>query len=69
MRKQQSLGLRLKKLFPSEDIVEEYFALHYETDFNFKNHRLMVEIDEKGYVDREPDYKRKRQKELENWDY
>ena len=27
LRKQQSLGLRLKKLFPSEDIIEEYF--HY----------------------------------------
>ena len=66
LRKQQSLGLRLKKLFPSEDIEEEYFALHYGTDFNFKNHRLMVEIDEKGHVEREPDYKRKRQKELEN---
>ena len=25
--KQKSQGLRLKKLFPSEDIIEEYFAL------------------------------------------
>ena len=28
LRKQQSLGLRLKKLFPSEDITEECSALH-----------------------------------------
>ena len=34
--KQQSLGLRLKKLFPNEDIIEKYFALHYRTDFTFK---------------------------------
>ena len=27
LRKQQSLGLRLKKLFPSEDIIDEDFAL------------------------------------------
>ena len=52
MRKQKSLGLRLKKLFMSEDVEEEYFALHYRTDFKFKNYMLMVEIDEKGHVDR-----------------
>ena len=30
---------------------------------------LVVEIDEKGHVDRDPDYKRKRQKELEELDF
>ena len=69
LRKQQSLGLRLKKLFPSEAIEEEQFTLHYRTDFKFKNHMLMLETDEKGYVDRDPDYKRNRQKELENCGY
>ena len=64
LRKKQSLGLRLKKLFPNEDIIEEYFALHYRTDFTFKKHMLVVEIDEEGHVDRDPDYERKRQKEL-----
>ena len=68
-RKQQSLGLRLKKLFPNENIIEEYFALHYRTDFTFKKHMLVVEIDEKGHVDRDPDYEKKRQKELEKLDY
>ena len=28
-------------------------------------HTLVVEIDEKGHVDRDPDYEKKRQKELE----
>ena len=65
LRKQQSLGLRLKKLFPNENIIEEYFALHYRTDFTFKKHMLVVEIDEKGHVDRDPDYENKRQKKLE----
>ena len=35
LRKQQSLGLRLKNLFPNESIIAEYFALHYRTDFTF----------------------------------
>ena len=56
LRKQQSLGLRLKKLFSNENIIEEYFALHYRTDFTFKKHILVVEIDEKGHFDRDPDY-------------
>ena len=62
LRKQQSLGLRLKKLFPSEEIIEEYFALHYRTDFTFKKHMLVVEIDEKGHADRDSDYEKRRQK-------
>ena len=69
LRKQQSLGLRLKKLFPSEDIIEEYFALHYRTDFTFKKHMLVVEIDEKGHADRDSDYEKRRQKELEKLGY
>ena len=65
LRKQQSLGLRLKKLFPNENIIEEYFALHYRTDFTFKKHMLVVQIDEKGNIDRDPGYEKKRKKELE----
>ena len=64
-RKQQSLGLRLKKLFSSEDIIEEYFALHYRTDFTFKKHKLVVEIDEKGHIERPPNYEKERQEDLE----
>ena len=60
--KQQSLVLRLKKLFPNEDIIEECFALHYRTDFIFKKHILVVEINEKGHIDRDPNYERKRKK-------
>ena len=50
LRKQQSLGLRLKRIFPNKDM-------------------LLVKIDEKGHVDRDPDYERKRQKELERLGY
>ena len=69
LRKQQSLGLRLKKLFPSEDIIEEYFALHYRTDFTFKKHMLVVEIDEKGHNERPPNYEKERREDLEKVGY
>ena len=67
--KKQSLGLRLKKLFPNKNILEEYFDLHYRNGFTFKKHMLVVEVDEKGHVDRDPDYEKKRQKELEKLGY
>ena len=63
------MGLRLKKFFPNEDIIEEYSPLQYRTDFTFKKHKLVVEIDGKGHVDRDPDHKRKKQKELVKFDY
>ena len=62
LRKQQLLGLRLKKIFPNEDTLGEYSALHYRTYFTFKKHMLVVEVDEKGPVDRDPDYERKDKK-------
>ena len=63
------MSLRLKKLFPSEDIIEEYFASHSRNDFIFKKHGLLVEIDEKGHADRDSDYEKRRQKELEKFGY
>ena len=60
LHKQQSLNLRLKKLFPNEDIVEQYFALNYRTDFTFEKYMLVVEIDEKRHDGRDTDYEKKR---------
>ena len=68
LRKQQSLGLRLKELFPNEDIIEEWSALH-RTDFTFEKHMLVVEVNEKGHNERPPNYKKTRQKELERLGY
>ena len=65
LRKQQSFGSRLKKLFQIQDIIEEHFALHYRTDFTFEKHGLLVEIDEKAHADRNSYYDKRRQKELE----
>ena len=69
MHKQQSMGLRLKKLFSSEDIIEGYFALHHRTDFTFKKHMLVVEIDEKGHNERPPNFEKERHEDLEKVGY
>ena len=59
------MNLRQKKLLQNYDIKEEYSALHYRTDFTFKKHRSLVEIDEKGQADRDSDYEKSRQKEYQ----
>ena len=69
LRRRQSLGLRQSKLFPSEGIIKESSVLNYRTDFTFKKHMLVVEIDEKVNADRDPDYEKKKQKDLEKIDY
>ena len=69
LHKQQSMGLRLKKLFSSEDIIEGYFALHHRTDFTFKKHMLVVEIDEKGHNERPPNFEKERHEDLEKVGY
>ena len=69
LRRRQSLGLRQSKLFPSEGIIKESSVLNYRTDFTFKKHMLVVETDEKVNADRDPDYEKKRQKDLEKIDY
>ena len=64
LRKQQSLGLRLKKLFPNEDIIEEYFALHYRTDFTFKKHMLVVQMMKKDLL---TEIHIRKEKDKKNW--
>ena len=59
LHKNQSLVLRLKKLFTNKDIIEKYSPLHSRTDFTFKKHMLVAKIDKKIHVDRDPDYERK----------
>ena len=51
--KQESLGLRLKKPFLGEEIIEDFSALNYLIAFYFLKYKLSIEIDELGHVDRD----------------
>ena len=63
MTKQQSIGLRLRKLFSNEEIIEDFSGLNYLIDFCFPKYKLAIEIDDLGHKDRDQT-KNKRQKEL-----
>ena len=65
MTKKQSVLTKIMKVFPSEEILLQYSVLSYKIDLYFSNHRLAIEVDEKGHKDRNIDYEIKRQKELD----
>ena len=64
MSKQESVGLRLKRTFLGEEIIEDFSALNYLIDFYFPKYKLAVEIDELGHADRDSVKENKRQTEI-----
>ena len=62
--KQESIGLRLKKTFLSEEVIEDFSALNYLINFYFPKYKLPVEIDEFGHADQDSVRKNKRQTEI-----
>ena len=73
MTKQQSIGLRLRKLFSSEEVTEDFSALNYLIDFYFPKYKLAIEVDEleikpkKPHKDRDQTKENKRQKDLKEY--
>ena len=69
MTKQQSIGLRIRKTFPNEEIIEDFYVkeFDYKTDFYLPRRKLVIEVDELGHKDRKPEKENTRQKELEEY--
>ena len=67
MTKQQSIDLRLRKLFPNEEIIEDFSALNYLIDYYFPKCKLAIEVDELGHKDRDQTKENKRQKDLKEY--
>ena len=67
MTKQQEIGLRSRKLFSNEEIIEDFSALNYLIDFYFPKYKLAIEVDELGHKDRDQTKENKRQKDLKEY--
>ena len=63
MTKQQSICLRLRELFPNEDIIEDFSALYYLIDYYFPKRKLAIEANELGHKDRDQIKENKKQKD------
>ena len=64
MTKQQSIGLRIRKTFPNEEIIEDFYVkkFDYMIDFYLSKRKLAIEVDELGHFDRDQITENKRQK-------
>ena len=52
MTRQQSIGLRSRKLFSNEEIIEDISALNYLIDYYFPKCKLAIEVHELGHKDK-----------------
>ena len=66
MTKQQSIGLGIRKTFPNQEIIEDFYVkkFYYMTDFYLPKRKFEIEVDELGQKDRKPKKENTRQKEI-----
>ena len=64
MTKQQSIGLRIRKIFPNEEIIEDFYVKKFDcmVDLYLPKRKLAIEIDKLGHEDRKQNKENKRQK-------
>ena len=65
LTKEQSIGSKIIKAFPNEKIKEQFFVLNEKIDFYFPRHKLAIEVDKLGHLDRNDKVEIIRQKRLE----
>ena len=53
MIKEESVRAKIIKAFSNEKTLPQYSVLSYQTDLYFPEHKLAIEVDEKGYTDRD----------------
>ena len=67
MTKQQSIGLRIRKTFPNEKIIEDFYVkkFDYMIYFYLSKRKSAIEVHELGHKDRKSEKENTRQKEIE----
>ena len=69
MPKQQSIGLKIRKTFPNEEIIEDFYVKEFDyiIESYWPKRKLVIEVDELGHKDRKPEKENTRQKEFEEY--
>ena len=53
MCKEESVITKIIKVFSNEKILLQHSVLNYQTDLFFSEHKLAIEVDERGHTDRD----------------
>ena len=65
LTKEQPVSKSVIDAFEGETMQTQYRVLGYQIDFYFHDHKLAIDVDEKGYKDRNIDYEIQRKKVLQ----
>ena len=52
VKKEQTVLQSIKDVFEGEDMQTQYTVIGYKIDLYFHKHKLAIEVDELGHVDR-----------------
>ena len=53
MCKEESVRIKIIRVFSNEKILLQHSVLNYQIDLYFSKQKLAVEVDEKGHTDRD----------------
>ena len=53
MCEEESVTLKIIKVFSNEKKLLQHSVLNYQIDLYFSEHKLTIEVDEKGHTDRD----------------
>ena len=53
MSKEESVTIKIIKVFSNEKILLQHSVLNYQIDLYFSENKLAIEVDEKGHTDRD----------------
>ena len=53
MCKEESVTIKIIQVFSNEKILQQHSVLNYQIDLYFSEHKLAIEADEKGHIDKD----------------
>ena len=65
MSKEGSLTTIMMKSFPGIRMIEQHFVLGERIDLYLLDHKLAIEVDEKGHIDRKKEKEEERKNKIE----
>ena len=64
MSKEESVTIKIIKTFSNQKILPQNSVLDYQIDLNFLEHKLAIEVDEKGHTDRDEKKENEREEKI-----
>ena len=68
MCKEGSVTIKIINVFSNEKILLQHFVLNCQIDLYFSEHKLAIEVDEKGHTDRDEKNMKEKKKYKKNLD-